>query len=212
MPLRVQDLNRVVTRGADQIRTPELVEEAMRGSGGHWRRAALEALESQVEQLKEAAGKSRQDIDELNGKNKEGFEKLESLEKARRNNIKLMSVLEGMEGDNIKAFVVDLLIQSGAREGTEVVMSLVLARTNSGSWEKLDDLDKITLEEEILLGEIPQVISKVAEPAERRRQRAQTRGSCPGRQTRVRPVGRSRLPPLTRDRAVKHPSASDLKN
>ncbi|KAJ1156231.1 hypothetical protein NDU88_008955 [Pleurodeles waltl] len=95
-----------------------------------------QALEIQVDQLKELSVKSSREIDELKGKNKQGFERLESLENnARSNNIKLMNILEGKEGEDIKAFVIDL-IRSGAWEGVEAVLSSDIQRVHRDPFRK----------------------------------------------------------------------------
>ncbi|KAJ1157124.1 hypothetical protein NDU88_009839 [Pleurodeles waltl] len=82
-----------------------------------------QVLETQVEELREISARKRQDTDKPKVKNKESLDKLESLEdNARRNNIRLMNVPEGMEGKNIKALEVDLLVQSGVWEDQETVL------------------------------------------------------------------------------------------
>ncbi|KAJ1204096.1 hypothetical protein NDU88_007877 [Pleurodeles waltl] len=119
MPLRSRIQERLPTQVSSRVGTPESMKETTtRESGSQWGRAALEALEIQVEQLNEPVAKSSREIDELKAKNKQGAERLESLESnTRRNNIKLMNVTEGREGEYIKAFVVDLLKQSGRGKG-----------------------------------------------------------------------------------------------
>ncbi|KAJ1116310.1 hypothetical protein NDU88_004525 [Pleurodeles waltl] len=80
-------------------------------------------LEKQVVQLNETVEKHTSEIEVLKTMGNHKAERLEVLENnARRNNIKIMNVLEGAEGDNIKMLVVDLLKQSGVWEGPEDVL------------------------------------------------------------------------------------------
>ncbi|KAJ1213275.1 hypothetical protein NDU88_000913 [Pleurodeles waltl] len=96
-----------------------------------------QALEKQVDQLNEAVEKHTREIDELKAKSKQGTERLESMENnARRNNIKLMNVPEASEGEDIKAFVVDILKQSGEWEGPEEVLSRDIQHVNRDPFRK----------------------------------------------------------------------------
>ncbi|KAJ1156424.1 hypothetical protein NDU88_009143 [Pleurodeles waltl] len=66
-------------------------------------------LENQVVQLNETVEKHTNDIEALRITGNQNAERLEVLENnARRNNIKIMNVPEGVYGDNIKMFVVGL--------------------------------------------------------------------------------------------------------
>ncbi|KAJ1124289.1 hypothetical protein NDU88_002750 [Pleurodeles waltl] len=160
MPPRTRPRDRAPTR----VGTPEseAAETTARESGGNWERASLEtnqkgiqevcetlankmdlltqrtqALEKQVDQLNEAVEKHTREIDELKAKSKKGTERLESLENnARRNNIKLMNVPEGSEGEDIKAFVVDLLKQSEAWQGSVEVLSRDIQRVHRDPFRK----------------------------------------------------------------------------
>ncbi|KAJ1209740.1 hypothetical protein NDU88_005113 [Pleurodeles waltl] len=94
-------------------------------------------LEIQVEQLKVESEKNSRDIVDLKAKNKYDAEKLESLENsARRNNIKLMNVPEGKEGNDIKTWVVDLLMQSGVWDGTESILKDDIQRVHEDPFRK----------------------------------------------------------------------------
>ncbi|KAJ1213698.1 hypothetical protein NDU88_001330 [Pleurodeles waltl] len=64
--------------------------------------------------------KDREEVNKLKAKYKENLDRLEFLENnARGNNIRLLNVLEGKEGEDIKTLVVEVLIQSGAWDGPE---------------------------------------------------------------------------------------------
>ncbi|KAJ1201886.1 hypothetical protein NDU88_005690 [Pleurodeles waltl] len=96
-----------------------------------------QALENQVDQLNEAVEKHTREIDELKAKSNQGSERVEALENnARRNNIKLINVPKGSEGEDIKAFVVDLLKQSGAWEGHKEVLSRDMQRVHRDPFRK----------------------------------------------------------------------------
>ncbi|KAJ1203713.1 hypothetical protein NDU88_007494 [Pleurodeles waltl] len=88
--------------------------------------------EIQVTQLiNETVEKHTKDIDVLKITGKQNTERLEALENnARRNNIKIMNVPEGVEGDNIKMFVVGLLSQGGVWEGPEDFLSQDIQRVH----------------------------------------------------------------------------------
>ncbi|KAJ1161366.1 hypothetical protein NDU88_001853 [Pleurodeles waltl] len=78
------------------------------------------ALEVSIEELKEVTSRERQEVDRLKAKYKESLDKFESLENnTRRNIIRLMNVLEEKEEEDIKVLAVELLIHSGAWEGSE---------------------------------------------------------------------------------------------
>ncbi|KAJ1151304.1 hypothetical protein NDU88_004087 [Pleurodeles waltl] len=94
-------------------------------------------LENQVVQLNETVEKHANNIEALRITGNQNAEHLEVLENnARRSNIKIMNVPEGVEGDNIKMFVVGLLSQCGVWEGSEDLLSQDIQRVHRDPFRK----------------------------------------------------------------------------
>ncbi|KAJ1204503.1 hypothetical protein NDU88_008280 [Pleurodeles waltl] len=123
---------------------------AVRANGGNWEHATLEvrrvrALTSRVTLRGATGGKADRGSTKRSG-SMEGrisaqlphnAEHLEVLENnARRNNIKIMNVPEGVEGDNIKMFVVGRLSQCGMWEGSEDLLSQDIQRVHRDPFRK----------------------------------------------------------------------------
>ncbi|KAJ1105056.1 hypothetical protein NDU88_002464 [Pleurodeles waltl] len=100
-------------------------------------------LENQVVQLNETVEKHTNDIVALRVMGNQNAERLEVLENStRRNNIKIMNVQEGVEGDNIEVSVVGHLCQCGVWEGSEDMLSQDIQRIHRDPFQKLSNAAK----------------------------------------------------------------------
>ncbi|KAJ1171084.1 hypothetical protein NDU88_002955 [Pleurodeles waltl] len=98
------------------------------------------SLDASVAELKESTSRDRQEVDKVKAKYNERLDRFQSLENnARKNNIRLMNVLEGKEGEDIKALVVKLLIQSGTWAGPEDMLVKDIQRVHRDPyWRSLN--------------------------------------------------------------------------
>ncbi|KAJ1107974.1 hypothetical protein NDU88_005359 [Pleurodeles waltl] len=101
------------------------------------------ALEEEVGDLRTAVERNKVEIQSLRTGEESILLKLESLENnQRRNNLRFLKVPEGMEGGDLKGFVVRLIKQEVQVEDTEEAIARDIKRVHRDPFQKLPNKDK----------------------------------------------------------------------
>ncbi|KAJ1115433.1 hypothetical protein NDU88_003657 [Pleurodeles waltl] len=101
------------------------------------------SLEEEVGDLRTAVERNKVEIQSLRTGEESVLSKLESLENnKRRNNLRFLKVPEGMEGGDLKGFIVCLIKQEAQVEDTEDVIARDIQRVHRDPFRKLPNEDK----------------------------------------------------------------------
>ncbi|KAJ1186817.1 hypothetical protein NDU88_003597 [Pleurodeles waltl] len=116
-------------------------------SGGMLAEAALagrtQALEESVETLRESLRRNKEEIQLLKGSERDLQEKLKHLENSsRRNNLRILNILEGIEGLDLKKYIATLIKKVIPIDETEVEISIDIQRIHRDPFRRNPNIKK----------------------------------------------------------------------